>query len=122
MKGGQTTTSLVEFIDLYPTLVDLCGLEMPHATAGVSLRPILADPSASLKDAAFTLVTRGDKRYGQRVRTSRWRFTRWSDGQAELYDHAADPEEFHDVSAQHADIVAELTPRIRELPVITSKP
>ena len=122
MKGGQTTHSIVEFVDLYPTVADFCGLKMPHAAAGVSLRPILADSTASIKDAAFTLVTRGNKLYGQSIRTARWRLTRWSDGQAELYDHAADPEEFYDVSAQHADIVAELTARIRTFPAITSKP
>jgi iduronate 2-sulfatase len=81
MKGGQTTRSLVEFVDLYPTVADFCGLKMPHAAAGASLKPVLADPTASIKDAAFTLVTRGPKLHGQSVRTARWRFTRWSDGQ-----------------------------------------
>jgi iduronate 2-sulfatase len=58
MKGGRTTRSLVEFVDLFPTVADFCGLKMPHAAAGASLRPILADPAARIKDAAFTLVTR----------------------------------------------------------------
>jgi iduronate 2-sulfatase len=81
MKGGQTSRSLVEFVDLYPTVADFCGLKMPHAAAGASLRPVLADPTASIKDAAFTLVTRGPKLHGQSVRTARWRFTleRWPD-------------------------------------------
>ncbi len=118
MKGGQTTRSLVEFIDLYPTVADFCGLEMPHATHGVGLRQILTEPTSSHKDAAFTLVVRGDKLHGQSVRTARWRFTLWSDGKSELYDHEADPEELHDVSAQHDDITAALTARIQTLPPI----
>lgn len=122
MKGGQTTRSLAEFVDVYPTVADFCGLKMPHAAAGVSLRPVVTNPAASIKDAAFTLVTRGPKQRGQSVRTARWRFTLWSDGQSELYDHNADPEELHDVSSQHADIIAELTARIRKLPSLTSKP
>jgi iduronate 2-sulfatase len=116
MKGGQTTRSITEFVDLYPTVADFCSLKMPHNVAGASLRPVLDNPSAALKDAAFTLVTRGDRLYGQSIRTTRWRFTRWSDGQTELYDHDADPEELRDVSAQHADLTAELTARMQKLP------
>ncbi|MFN0078362.1 MAG: sulfatase [Prosthecobacter sp.] len=116
MKGGQTTRSLVEFVDLYPTLTQFCGLSMPHAAAGVSLKPIMQNPTASVKDTAFTLVTRGPKLYAQSIRTSRWRFNLWSDGQTELYDHDADPEELHNVSAKHADVVSKLTAKIKTLP------
>jgi len=122
MKGGQTTTSLVEFIDLYPTVADFCGLKMPHAAPGASLRPVLVDPAASIKDAAFTLVTRSGKLNGQSIRTARWRFTSWSDGKTELYDHDADPEELRDVSAAHADIIAQLTARLQKLPALGAKP
>ncbi len=115
-KGGQTTRALVEFVDLYPTIAEFCGLSMPHAAAGVSLKPILQKPFTSLKDAAFTLVTRGPKLYAQSIRTSRWRCNLWSDGQTELYDHVADPEELHNVSAKHADVVSELTAKIKTLP------
>jgi iduronate 2-sulfatase len=59
MKGGQTSRSLVEFVDLYPTVADFCGLPMPHDAAGVSLRPVLQDPNSSVKPAALTLVSRG---------------------------------------------------------------
>lgn len=121
VKGGQTSRSLVEFVDLYPTAADFCGLNMPHAAAGASLRPVLADPAASIKEAAFTLVTRGPKLYGQSVRTARWRLTRWSDGGTELYDHVSDPEELYEVSAKHADIITSLTARIQKLPPLTSK-
>jgi iduronate 2-sulfatase len=116
MKGGLTTRSLTEFVDIYPTIVDYCGLQMPHTTAGTSLRPVLKDPSISTKDAAFTLLTRGSKLHAQSIRTDRWRFTRWSDGQTELFDHDADPEELYEVSAEHVDVVAELTTRIKKLP------
>jgi uncharacterized sulfatase len=115
MKGGQTSHSLVEFVDLYPTVADFCGLPMPHDAAGVSLRPVLQDPNSSVKPAALTLVSRGRGLYGQSVRTSRWRLVRWSDDQTELYDHDADPEELYDVSAQHPGTVTELTTVLRSL-------
>lgn len=116
MKGAQVSRSLVEFVDLYPTVADICGLTVPHAAAGASLRPVLATPDASVKDSACTLVSRGPKLHAQSVRTERWRFTRWSDGQTELYDHAQDPEELHNVASHHAGVVNELTARLQTLP------
>ena len=113
MNGGQTSRSLVEFVDLYPTVVDFCGLKMPHAAAGKSLRPVLENPVATVKDAAYTLVTRGPKLYGQSIRTARWRFTQWSDDQTELYDHDQDPEELRDVVDRHPEIVNELAKQLR---------
>jgi uncharacterized sulfatase len=112
VKGGQTSRALVEFVDLYPTVADFCGLKIPHEPAGVSLRALLQTPDTSVKDAAFTLVTRGAKLYGQSIRTNRWRFTRWNDGQVELYDHDHDPEEFHDVSTVEREVVRTLGERL----------
>lgn len=116
MKGGQVSRSLVEFVDLYPTIADFCGLEVPHAAAGVSLRPVLTKPDAIVKDAAFTLVSRGPKLHAQTIRTDRWRFTLWSDGQSELYDHDSDPEELQNIAEEHPDIVKDLSGRIQTLP------
>jgi uncharacterized sulfatase len=116
LKGGQVTRSLVEFVDLYPTVADFCGLKMPHAGAGTSVRPILTKPEASIKDAAFTLVTRGPQLHGQSVRTTRWRFIRWSDGQTELYDHDHDAEENHNVAKANPAVVAQLAARLLALP------
>lgn len=116
MPGGRTSRSLVEFIDLYPTVADFCALKIPHESGGVSLRPVLQNAEASVKDAAFTLVKRSPELYGQSVRTSRWRLTRWSDGHTELYDLVADPEELHEVSAAHAEVVNQLSARIAQLP------
>lgn len=87
------TRGLVEFVDLYPTIADLCGTAPPAGLAGRSLRPMLEDPTLPGKPAALTLVARGSAERGESVRTDRWRYTRWSDGSAELYDHQNDPEE-----------------------------
>lgn len=69
-----------------------------------------------MKDAAFTLVTRGPKLHGRTVRTARWRFTRWSDGQVELYVHDLDPEESHDVARTNPEVVTVLEERLKSLP------
>jgi uncharacterized sulfatase len=112
MKGGQTSRSLVEFVDLYPTMADFCGLKLPHEVAGVSLRSVLESPEVKVKEAAFTLVTRGPRLYGQSIRTVRWRLTKWSDDQVQLYDHDLDPEELQDVASKHPDIVRTLAKQL----------
>lgn len=117
IKGGKTSRSLVEFVDLFPSIVESCGLKIPTGLAGQSLRPLLTDPTRKLKDAAYTLVTRGQNRFGQSVRTDRWRFTQWSDGTQELYDHDRDPEENHNVAAANPGVVAQLVAKLKTLPL-----
>lgn len=101
-RAGGVCRGLVELVDLYPTVADYCGVAAPHKLAGQSLRPLLENPTRPAKPAAFTLVTRGRGQYGQTVRTDRWRYTRWSDGTAELYDELADPEETQNLAADPA--------------------
>jgi iduronate 2-sulfatase len=109
---GKPTDSLMEFIDLYPTLVDYAGLAPPHKLSGASLRPVLEDPNASVKEAAYTQVTRGPKVMGRSVRTSRWRYTEWGEGKhgVELYDHSKDSGEYYNLSAnpEYAHVVSKM--------------
>ncbi len=100
---------LVEFVDLYPTIAELCRVSPPAALAGQSLQPLLEDPSRTGKSAAYTIVTRGPQERGDSIRTDRWRYTEWSDGQRELYDHVHDPQETRNVADAHADLVGELS-------------
>ncbi|HWI57657.1 MAG TPA: sulfatase [Bacillota bacterium] len=109
-KAGGACRGLVELLDLYPTVADYCGVSAPHTLAGRSLRPLLLDPSRPGKDAAFSMVARGQNQYGQTVRTDRWRYTRWTDGTAELYDELNDREETRDLShdPKQAGTIADL--------------
>ena len=70
MNGNSKhTESLVELIDIYPTLVDLCKLPQPgFKLQGKSLVPILNDPNKKVKDTVYTVVTRGQK-MGRSIRT-----------------------------------------------------
>jgi len=115
-KRGVVCRSLIEFVDLYPTIADYCGVKAPHQLAGESLRPLLENPSAKGRDAAFTLVMRG-RNYGQTVRTERWRYIQWTDGNAELYDELADPEETHDVAGdpKNAKLIEELKAKLKKV-------
>lgn len=116
-ERGRRSRSLVELVDLYPTLVDLCGLAMPPHLEGKSLKPILEDPRKVVKEAAFTWHPRpayppqgeDPEVMGYSMRTDRYRYTewhRWNDGVTiarELYDHERDPLENRNVAGDRAN-------------------
>jgi len=104
-KGnGRATSRIVEFVDLFPTLAELCSLPPPAGLAGASLRPLLDDPSASRQRPAFTQMLRAGNLMGRSVRTDRWRYTEWDEGRAgkELYDHSRDPHEMTNLAQDPA--------------------
>lgn len=102
---GQTparTQALVEFVDIYPTLAELCGLPAPMGVEGDSFAPLLQNPAHPWKSAAFSQYPRVIPGYGRgmghSIRTQHYRFTEWTvegtDFKAyELYDHTLDPGE-----------------------------
>src|SRR5262249_8885460 len=79
--------------------------------AGASLKPLLNDPNRAWARPAFTQVQRGGFP-GYSVRTERWRYTEWDDGKqgAQLYDHDADPHEYHNLAndPKSAKVVQEM--------------
>ena len=94
---GKKSESLVEFVDIYPTLCDLAGLPKPKELEGTSFVPIINDPKAKVKKAAFSQYPRPNKVMGHSMRTERYRYTEWAvPGEApvgiELYDYQTDPE------------------------------
>ena len=119
---GKSCERLVELVDLYPTLVSLCGLSPRDGLDGVNLTPLLNNSSAPGKEAAYTVVARcadpsvnqsqAMDYLGRSVRTDRWRYTEWDDGKrgAELYDHMNDPHEWVNLAQdpQQAGTVAQL--------------
>jgi arylsulfatase A-like enzyme len=108
---GAKTDSLTELVDLYPTLCDLAGIEVPDAMEGTSLRPLLEQPDRDLKSAAFSQYVRrpknspDGKRYmGYSMVTSRYHYVEWCHWDdatktagdlvaVELYDLLSDPDE-----------------------------
>lgn len=110
---GVASPRLVELVDLYPTLTELCGLSPPADLEGSSFVPLLDDPTRPWKRAAFTVVARvhgGAAQLAYSVRTERWHYNLWPDGSTELYDPTHDPGERHNVAADpaSADTMQEL--------------
>jgi len=124
MKGnGTASTRIVEFVDIYPTLTDLAGLNPPKGLEGRSLKPLLKDPLTEWNGTAITQVLRpADKRLpksvmGRSIRTERWRYTDWGEGKSgvELYDHAADPMEFNNLALKPDTEAKTVMERLRKL-------
>ena len=111
--AGHRTSSLVELLDIYPTLADLCELQPPSELEGRSLLPLLTDAEATVRDVAMTQTPRPNyprgkqpQKMGYSIRSERYRFTEWRDfltGEVqatELYDHKTDPLEMMNVAQQ----------------------
>lgn len=89
VKAGSKCTHPVSLIDVYPSLVDFAGLEIPNWLNGASVKPQLADPSTP-RGAAISSYGEGNTS----IRTEHWRYIRYEDGSEELYDHRVDPNEW----------------------------
>ncbi|MBS1787338.1 MAG: sulfatase [Acidobacteria bacterium] len=116
VSKGKASPRTVEFVDIYPTLAEMCGLKgAPKNLAGRSMRPLLVNPKAIWNKPAITQVERGaaaNRFMGYSIRTERWRYTEWDGGRkgAELYDETADPEEMKNLAndPKFASTLAEL--------------
>ena len=95
-KPQGRCTRPVNLIDIYPTLVDVCGLSPKAELEGVSLTPLLENPQANWDRPSLTTHGRGN----HSVRSERWRYIRYSDGTEELYDHDADQLEWTNLASE----------------------
>ena len=106
--SGENIDKVVSTVDIYPTLMDLCGVAMPHETDGRSLVPLLDDPHANWEEMAY-----GYFRNGISLRTAKYRLTKYFREQQpviELYNHTIDPNETNNIAAEHPEIVGKLMP------------
>jgi iduronate 2-sulfatase len=119
-RPGRSARGLVETVDIYPTLAELCGLEPPGDLAGRSFVPMLRDPGNDGKAWAFSFHPRGTL-MGRTLRTDRYRIVQWKSRkgetvQVELYDHKTDPDENVNIAARRPEIVAALTAELEKRP------
>jgi arylsulfatase A-like enzyme len=100
VEAGAKCTQPVSLIDVYPSLVDLAGLETPTWLDGTSIKPQLVNPS-SPRGAAISSYGEGNTS----IRTQRWRYIRYENGSEELYDHKVDPDEWNNLAnkPEHAE-------------------
>lgn len=128
---GEMTQSLTEFVDVYPTLCDMTGFEIPKYLQGESLKPILENPNIIVKEAAYSQFLLGrygskedrkTERMGYTVRTDRYRYVEWYKWNPkqktkgdfitrELFDHKTDPQENSNIAdvSENKELILELS-------------
>lgn len=126
--GGKPGVSprTVGLLDLYPTLVELCGLpqpyKLPSKLEGHSLISLLRNPQAKWNYPAFSVV-RYQGKLGKSVRTERWHYVQWDDGKAGemLLDHSNDPLELKNLAADptYSGTVSEMRKLLTQIPAPT---
>lgn len=116
--AGEASESLVELVDLYPTLADLAGLPSGDHLEGTSLRPLLDDPKHTVKAAAISQYPRSDGLMGYSMRTATHRLTQWIHQESgrlattELYDYSAAKIEAENVAAKKPELVKTLATQL----------
>lgn len=101
-QAGQKTNAIAETADIFPTLCELNGLEVPDFLHGESLLPILEDPSAK-GHPAYSYW-----RNTKTIRTATHRLTLHKDGYAELYDHTSPLKESQNLAEENPQLVESL--------------
>ena len=125
---GKHCDRLVEFVDIYPALCDLAGIDVPKHLEGTSFAPLLNDCSRPWKTAAFSQFLRegkwvapdGKEYMGYSIRTERYRYVEWMNWTTkeyvarELYDHQTDPQEDVNIadSPEKRETVADLSKKL----------
>jgi len=127
-KKGEVCNQMVEALDIYPTLAELCGLAKPTHLEGKSLIPVLKNPALKSKATKYAYTIWPDERWnydktviGYSVKDQRFNYVEWvklSTGKVlerELYDHANDPKETKNVidNPEYVSVIAELAKRCK---------
>jgi iduronate 2-sulfatase len=127
-QAGRRVTAPVELVDVFPTLCELTGTQVPNYLEGSSLAPLL-EKDVPWTDAAFSIYLRegiwvgpdGGEHLGRAIRTATHRFVEWRERASqevsgiELYDHQMDPSESNNVAddPKNANLVKELAARLQ---------
>ncbi|RMF43454.1 MAG: iduronate sulfatase [Planctomycetota bacterium] len=128
-EQSQRIESLVELLDVFPTLTAMCGLPQPVGLEGKDLQPLIrTDVESPIHGAVYSQHTRpayppagaGPEAMGYSMRTDRFRYTEWRDYRTgailaqELYDHLRDPGESYNLAIDptHASLLTYFSRRM----------
>ncbi len=112
---GVRTEAIVELVDIFPTLCDLCQLPVPEELEGISMVPVIEEPTTPWKTAAFSEVDVG---YTFSIHTEQYRYTETGSYDSltkSLYDHDVDPGENDNIAnlSEYEEVVASLGQQLK---------
>ena len=112
---GLSLSQLVELVDVYPTMAELCRLPQPPGMEGLSFVPVLQNPTLAWKSAAFTDNEAGENP-SRSIRTDKYRYTSFEDGRESLFDFSVSPDETVDLakSRENQDLLKEMKNRLKQ--------
>jgi arylsulfatase A-like enzyme len=90
-------------VNVFPTLINLCGLPVNEGLDGHDMTPLLKDPKTEWNYPAITEIQIGNAA----IRSQDWRYIRYFDGTEELYDRNNDPHEWHNLAGdpKYKDVI-----------------
>jgi iduronate 2-sulfatase len=119
-KGkGQYSTQVVELVDLYKTLAELCALPEPQGVEGNSFSSLLKNPQARWNNPAYSIVEY-QRKTGKSVRTKEWHYVEWDEGAAGamLFKHPDDPHELKNLAddPKYSAVVTDMKKLLKKFP------
>lgn len=124
-SAGKKAEGLIESLDIYPTLCELCDLDIPKHIDGKSFVSLIENPDLQGKGYACSYHKKKDV-VGESMRTDRYRVARWTDlenkpVQVELYDHKIDPYETENIAGKQPELAKKLILQMQKINSITAK-
>jgi arylsulfatase A-like enzyme len=115
MATSAICDSPVEMLDIFPTLLDLCGLPAYERNEGESLRPLMENPGTNQGNYAISTFGRNN----HAIIANQFRYIQYDDGSEEFYDHETDPNEWTNKAGDttYATIIQEMK---NQLPAINA--
>ena len=116
LQQGVISDELVSLIDLFPTFMDIAGLDHPEGLDGVSLLPLCRGETSGHPGYVFSEYHSNFTNTGIAMwRQGPWKYIRYAGYDPQLFNLDDDPEEIHDLSESHPDIVQDLDARLESL-------
>lgn len=109
---NKKVRTIIETVDIYPTLMELCGIPLHHNIDGESFAKNLSTSGSEKNEVAYSYFKNGIS-----MRTEKYRLTKYyrSDQPTlELYDHSVDPNESRNIAAENPKILADLMPLLEK--------
>ena len=103
--------NIVETIDIYPSILELCEIDLQHKTDGESFVRQMKNPNLKNNDVAYSYFKNGIS-----LRTKNYRLTKYfrnEEPTIELYDHGNDPHETRNIASSNPEVVKKLMPLLK---------